>query len=87
MKNVVVYTLDYCPFCKKAVKTLEEKGIDFENIDATRDEEKISKELKEKYKITGEVTYPQIIVENRRFGGNDTLQESIQNGNFNKIFK
>lgn len=87
MKKVVVYTLDYCPFCKKAVKTLEEKGIDFENIDATIDEENISKELKEKYNITGEVTYPQIIVDNKRFGGNDTLQESIQNGNFNKIFK
>ena len=87
MKNVVIYTLDYCPFCKKAMKTLQEHNIDFNNIDATYDEESISKELKEKYNIVGEVTYPQIIVDNKRFGGNDTLQDSIQNGLFNKIFK
>ena len=87
MKKVVVYTLDYCPFCKKALKTLKEKGIDFENIDSTADEENISRELKHKYDIVGEVTYPQIIVDGKRFGGNDTLQDSIQNGLFNKIFR
>ena len=87
MKKVVVYTLDYCPFCKKAVKTLNEHGIEFEHIDVTSDEENYSKKLKEKYNIVGEVTYPQIIVDNKRFGGNDNLQDSIQNGLFNKIFK
>ena len=87
MKKVIVYTLDYCPFCKKALKTLQEMGIDYTQIDATYNEDIISRELKEKFNITGEVTYPQIIVENKRFGGNDTLQESIQNGNFNKVFR
>ena len=87
MKKVVVYTLDYCPFCKKAVKTLQEHGVEFDNVDATAVEENISRELKHKYNIVGEVTYPQIIVEGKRFGGNDTLQDSIQNGLFNKIFK
>ena len=87
MKKVIVYTLDYCPFCKKALKTLQEKGINYTQIDATYNEDIMSRELKEKFNITGEVTYPQIIVENKRFGGNDTLQESIQNGNFNKVFR
>ena len=87
MKDVVIYTLDYCPFCKKALKTLDEHKIDYKNIDATKDEEKISEELKGKHNIRGEVTYPQIIVDGKRFGGNDDLQDSIQNGAFNKIFK
>ena len=87
MKDIVIYTLDYCPFCHKALKTLEEQGIEFENIDATAEEEKISKELKEKFNILGEVTYPQIIIDGKRFGGNDNLQASIQNGSFNKFFK
>lgn len=87
MKNIVIYTLDYCPFCHKALATLKEQGIEFKNIDSTQDEERISKELKEKFKILGEVTYPQIIIDGKRFGGNDNLQESIQNGSFNKFFK
>ena len=87
MKNIEVYTLDYCPFCKKALATLTDMGIDFKQTDATMDEENISRVLKQKYNITGEVTYPQIIVDGKRFGGNDTLQESIQNGNFNKVFR
>lgn len=87
MKNIEVYTLDYCPFCKKTVKTLTEHGIEFKHTDATPDEESISRELKQKYNIMGEVTYPQIIIDGKRFGGNDNLQDSIQNGSFNKIFR
>ena len=87
MKDVVIYTLDYCPFCKKALQTLNEHDIKFKNIDVTKDEENVSKELKDKFKILGEVTYPQIIVDGKRFGGNDTLQDSIRNGLFNKVFK
>ena len=87
MKDILIYTLSYCPFCHKALKTLESYGIKFKNIDATSDEENISKMLKEKYNILGEVTYPQIIIDGKRFGGNDDLQDSIQNGAFNKLFK
>ena len=87
MKNIEIYTLDYCPFCAKAIRTLMAQGVEFKNIDSTKDEEKISRALKEKYKIMGEVTFPQIIINGERFGGNDKLQDSIQNGAFNKIFK
>lgn len=87
MKKVEIYTLNYCPYCKKALNTLKEQGIEYINIDSTENEEQISKELKGKYNIQGEVTYPQIIVDNVRFGGNDTLQNSILTGEFEKIFK
>ena len=87
MKDITIYTLDYCPYCHKALATLKEHEISFKNIDATPNEEETSKMLKEKYQISGEVTYPQIIVEGERIGGNDDLQQTIQNGTFEKIFK
>ena len=87
MKDITIYTLDYCPYCHKALATLKEQGVSFQNIDATPNEEEISRTLKEKYKIQGEVTYPQIIVEGERIGGNDNLQQTIQNGTFDKIFR
>ncbi len=87
MKDIVIYTLDYCPFCHKALKTLKEQGIEFKNIDATKDEDRISADLKSRFHIIGEVTYPQIIIDGKHFGGNDDLQDSIQNGSFTKFFK
>ena len=87
MKEITIYTLNYCPYCHKAVTTLQEQGIEFKNIDATQNEDEISRALKEKYKIYGEVTYPQIIVEGKRIGGNDDLQQTLQNGTFDKIFR
>ena len=32
MKNVIIYTLNYCPFCKKALDFFKEKNINFEEI-------------------------------------------------------
>ena len=87
MKDIVVYTLDYCPYCHKAISTLKEQNVEFRNIDATENEEEISRALKEKYKIYGEVTYPRIIVEGKCIGGNDDLQQIIQNGTFDNIFR
>ena len=87
MKDIVIYTLDYCPYCHKALSTLIEHGIQFKNIDATKNEEEMSKALKEKYKLYGEVTYPKIIVDGICIGGNDDLQQTIQNNTFDKIFR
>lgn len=87
MKNIIIYTLNYCPYCKKAVRTLLEKNITFSQIDVTNEEDKYSKNLKKKYDIAGEVTYPQIIIDDKRFGGNDLLQNSIKNNTFDKIFR
>ena len=50
MSKVLTYTVDYCPYCKKAKALLKEKGVDFEDIDITQNED----EMREKIgKITG----------------------------------
>ncbi|MDG1255663.1 MAG: glutaredoxin domain-containing protein, partial [Glaciecola sp.] len=33
MANVELYTKDYCPFCRRAVALLTQKGVDFSNTD------------------------------------------------------
>ena len=87
MKKIEIYTLNYCPYCKMALETLKKENVAFENYDITKIEGQTSKELKDKYNIEGEVTYPQIIVDGVRFGGNDKLQEAIQDKEFDKIFR
>ena len=59
--QVKIYTLRYCPFCKKAKTILRERNVNFEEIDVTDNEDNFSDLKEEKYTIKGEVTFPQII--------------------------
>ncbi len=79
MKQVKIYTLDYCPFCKKAKAILRNKNIPFEDIDVTPDEENHTKKIAEQYKIEGEVTFPQIIIGQNRIGGCSDLEQLVAN--------
>ena len=45
--SVIVYSTPTCPFCHKAKNYLNEKGVDFEDIDVSEDEAK-GKEMVEK---------------------------------------
>ena len=62
MKDIVIYTVDYCPYCKKAELLLNEKGIEYKKIDITSNEEEERNKLGQYYDIKGKVTVPQIII-------------------------
>lgn len=87
MQKITIYTLDYCPYCKKAKTILRDMNFQFEEIDATQNEDKISKELKEKYDIKGEITYPQIIIGKNRIGGCSDLQQLIEHHQLDTLLK
>lgn len=79
MKNEI-YTVDYCPFCKKALAFLKEHNVDFvqHKID---DEENLWREkLGEMFNIKGEVTVPQIVINNKHIGGFSDLIEKFERG-------
>ena len=80
MKDVLIYTVDYCSFCKKAEMLLKEKGIEYKKIDITKDEDEHRKKLGEYYDIQGRVTVPQIIVGGKRIGGFDVLEKLENSG-------
>ena len=87
MKDVVVYTVDYCPYCKKAEILLNEKGIPFKKIDITHNENEYRQKLGEYYGIEGRVTVPQIIIGDRRIGGFDVLQKLNTAGELDKLLE
>ena len=78
--KIEIYTLDYCPFCKKALKFLEERGLIFTRHRIDDDEEGNFKMLAQKYNIQGDVTVPQIIVNNNRVGGYTSLMALWEKG-------
>ena len=73
MKTVLLYTLNYCPYCKKAIEFFTEKKIPFENIDVTYDEEEMTARIKDMFDIENEVTFPQIIIGHQNIGGYSDL--------------
>ncbi len=80
MKKVVLYTKNYCPYCKKALALLTQKGVKFTNVDVTNDE-KTFEPIKAK---TGWDTVPQIFINDEFIGGCDDMHQLDRVGELNK---
>jgi glutaredoxin 3 len=69
MPNVVIYTKNWCPYCVRALKLLEDKGVSFTEIEAGSDPN-LRREMIQK---SGRMTYPQIFIGERHIGGCDDM--------------
>ena len=70
MPEIVVYTTDMCPYCYRAKRLLEQKGVTFTEIDVTLDP---AKRAEMAQKSGGVRTVPQIFIGDRHVGGSDEL--------------
>ena len=87
MKETVSYTVDYCPYCKKAEMLLKEKNIDYKKIDITSNEKEERERLGREYGIEGKVTVPQIIIGGKRIGGFDVLEKMNNSGSLDVLLE
>jgi thioredoxin reductase (NADPH) len=69
MKEVTIYTKDYCGFCAQAKALLQAKGVTFTEIDVTED---IAREA-QMIDRSGRRTVPQIFIDGAHVGGFDDL--------------
>ncbi len=72
MKKVTVYTSSYCPYCVRAKKLLNERGIEYEEILLAEEDDAAWDALT---KRSGLKTVPQIFVGERLIGGYTDLAE------------
>ncbi len=70
MKNVVVYSKDFCPFCARAKELLASKGVKYKEIEVDVHPEKLPEMIE---KANGSRTVPQIFIEDKHVGGCDDL--------------
>ena len=80
MKNIEIYTLDYCPYCQKAKFFLDELNIKYKEYSCEENEEKMRTKLKEKYNLPNLATFPQIIIDGKNIGGYSDLIEKYNQG-------
>lgn len=76
MKTVTIYTKDPCPFCVRAINFMNEKGIQFQEVDLTDKPEEIDRIKNE----TGWRTVPIIIVGDQLIGGYTDMKALDEEG-------
>lgn len=70
MAKVEMYTKMGCPYCSRAKRLLDSKGVAFEEIDITMGGPK-RKEMLER--APGHTTVPSIFIDGKHVGGSDDL--------------
>jgi glutaredoxin 3 len=78
MIPILVYTTQFCGYCRAAKNTLRAKGFDYEEIDVGFDPAKRGEMTARTH---GARTVPQIFIHGRHVGGYDELAALEREGN------
>ena len=73
---VKIYSTSWCPSCVSAKRLLEDNSIEFEEINI----EEIGMTREQLFEITGGMSVPQILINNKSIGGFNNLFELSQSG-------
>lgn len=82
IKQIVMYTKSYCPYCVKAKQLFKIKNVEVKEIDITNNEKLIEEMLS---KSQGRKTVPQIFIGEFHVGGCDDLYALNEKGELDKL--
>jgi glutaredoxin 3 len=82
MPSVEIYTTRYCPYCHAAKALLKKKGVNFSEIDVSRDWERRAEMIQ---RASGRTTVPQIFVGAMHIGGCDELHDLERDGKLDPL--
>lgn len=81
MKNIEIYSKDWCPFCSKAKSLLQSKQLEYVEVDITSDLE----HEQEMITRSGRRTVPQIFIDGESIGGYDDLANFNATGELDQL--
>ena len=70
MPRVEIYTKMFCPYCVRAIRLLDQKGVAFEEYDITMGGPQRAEMIQRAH---GRTTVPQIFIDGVHVGGSDDL--------------
>jgi glutaredoxin 3 len=74
--KVVLYTTEPCGFCRQAKALLESRGVRYEEVNLAKDPSGRA----DLVALTGQLTFPQLLVGERALGGFRELIEADRDG-------
>ena len=83
MKTVKIFTTPICPYCHRAKRLLDTKGVPYEEIDVS-DDDQARMSLAER---TGMRTVPQIFIGEHHVGGSDELHALEREGKLDSLLQ
>jgi glutaredoxin 3 len=81
MSQVTVYTTDPCSFCAHAKGLLKTRGVEFEEINLSKD----PVGRMELVKLTGMMSFPQVLVGGELLGGFAEVQAAADSGRLDEL--
>lgn len=82
MAQVEIYTTMICPYCHRAKKLLDAKGVDYTEIDVMTDS-KLRTQMRER--AGGRTSVPQIFINGQHVGGCDDLYALDRQGQLSPL--
>jgi glutaredoxin 3 len=81
--GVTLYTTDPCGFCRQAKALLESRGVTYREVNLAKDPVGRA----DLVALTGQMTFPQILVGERSIGGFRELLEADQQGVLEELLR
>ena len=76
MSRVTIYTTEPCGFCRVAKSLLTKRGVSFTEIDLAKDPSGRA----ELVRLTGMMTFPQVVIDDEPIGGYQELVQADKAG-------
>lgn len=83
MANVEIYTWSTCPFCRRAKKLLDQKGVKY--TEYVLDGDEAARDAMVARGTNGRRSVPQVFINNQHIGGNDDLHALEQQGDLDEL--
>lgn len=80
--EIILYSKDYCPYCKRAKALLTSKGVTFTEYEVADDPERFAEMIQ---RSNGGRTVPQIFIGGRHIGGATDLFALDQRGGLDPL--
>lgn len=81
MKKVEIYTTQWCPYCHAAKSLLDEKGVEYQEVDADDPDTRMAMVQR----AHGRRTVPQIFVGETHVGGYDDMAALDRSGKLDPL--
>jgi len=82
MPHVEIYTKMFCPYCARAKRLLEQKGVNYDEYEVSgggaRKQEMLGR-------ASGRTTVPQIFIDGQHIGGSDDLAALEREGKLDPL--
>jgi glutaredoxin 3 len=84
MPTIEIYTQPWCPYCARALALLQQKGVEFREIDAPSGSEARAEATR---RSGGKTSVPQVFIDGVPIGGSDELRALDRAGKLDALLQ